>query len=356
MSTRATPRRTPRGCRCPPAPLIPPPVPAASTFADSARRLAGRRRCLFLLILPTYAHAGTSCTLLTLPTYARGPLFASASSQGAPHAGTRALVLLETWPPSQAHSLISLGQGEGEGLGGRMSAGVQGGGPGRGQGPRPGIESVPKAGQTVVRLTPIDGGRGHRGLSGAPAKQSNKSPPSGPQGGRVPSSAASGEGIRAEGGSGRPPVVASLVDTGSELGTCSICRKSCALLKSGLIHQHGPRTKPCLGSGKRPLAGSRRPAPKPSAEVQHVPSTLAPDNDSPNDSSSQDLFVSFHTPPPQASSIGHPVRRAPILRRIPKGARPEASRVLGGLLREIVKDVEDIDDHGPGYSLSAQFA
>ena len=44
-----------------------------------------------------------------------------------------------------------------------------------------------------------------------------------------------------------------------EIGTCATCRKACALLRSGNTHQHGPRNKPCPGSGKPPCSSKVTP-------------------------------------------------------------------------------------------------
>jgi len=120
---------------------------------------------------------------------------------------------------------------------------------------------------------------------------------------------------------------------GGEVGTCTSCRKSCALLRSGNTHQHGPRHKPCSGSGKAPAAGSRRPAPLRSVQRDASPSSSL-------DISSQvPLTLSASD---DSAPIDHPRRAAPILKRIPRGARPEAANVLQRLLGSVVGHASDI--------------
>jgi len=117
-----------------------------------------------------------------------------------------------------------------------------------------------------------------------------------------------------------------------EIGTCATCRKACALLRSGNTHQHGPRNKPCPGSGKPPAAGSRRPAPP-----RSTPRDASPANSL--DTSTQVLIT------PHASDysapIDHPKRGAPLLKRIPRGARQEAGNMLQRLLVDVVRQEDD---------------
>ena len=86
--------------------------------------------------------------------------------------------------------------------------------------------------------------------------------------------------------------------------------------------------------------------------VQNGASPSHSPDDSP-DESSADLFVSLlATPPiavlptaapPIAETLDHPRAAAPTLKRIPKGARADASRVLQGLLRDITRDTENTE-------------
>ena len=168
-----------------------------------------------------------------------------------------------------------------------------------------------------------------------------------------------GNGVRgvlpAQGGSGGPEggrgQAATNPPGASDSGTCPICRKTCAVVGStGLLHAHGPRGQQCPGSrkprapGSRPHSSGSSFSAQPGAGSQSQRPTSPPNS---LDESSADLFSSFQASPVSAAAppahvpIGHPSIDVPILKRIPKGARPEASRVLLGLLRDIERDSED---------------
>ena len=85
---------------------------------------------------------------------------------------------------------------------------------------------------------------------------------------------------------------ASEVSAVGSVGACVHCRKNCALVRSGFVHQHGPRGKPCPGSGQLPVQGSRRPALPRVGPRDASPST----SDGNLSSSSQDQFESFQAP------------------------------------------------------------
>lgn len=103
---------------------------------------------------------------------------------------------------------------------------------------------------------------------------------------------------------------------------------------TGLLWRHGPRSNPCTGGNNAPLPGSHRPVTQTGTQPP-----LDPTSSAELDDTSADLFDSFHSlPPPAAPSIGHPPRASQILKRIPKGARLDASRVLTGLIRDVVRD------------------
>ena len=122
-----------------------------------------------------------------------------------------------------------------------------------------------------------------------------------------------------------------------EIGFCAQCQKSCALLRSGLVHQHGPRGKPCSGSGREAAPGSRRPAPL-RANLRDTSPSSSQDN------SSQDFFMTARNDGSTDTGrpISHPRRNIPILKRIPRGARTEAATALQQLLSDVVKDANNI--------------
>ena len=120
-----------------------------------------------------------------------------------------------------------------------------------------------------------------------------------------------------------------------EIGDCAHCRKSCALLRSGLIHQHGPRKNPCSGSGREAAPGSRRPA----SLRTNLRESLLPSSS--QDNSAQDLFPTSNDTSDAGKPIGHPSRHVPILKRIPRGARTEAANTLQQLLNNVVDDVSN---------------
>lgn len=73
------------------------------------------------------------------------------------------------------------------------------------------------------------------------------------------------------------------------LGLGTHCRKTCVLVRSGLVHQHGTWGKPCPGMGQLPVRGSRRPAP-PGVDPRDASTSASSGNLSTSSQPSQDLF------------------------------------------------------------------
>ena len=136
-------------------------------------------------------------------------------------------------------------------------------------------------------------------------------------------------------------------DANKRSGTCSSCLAVRQLhLKDGTVHQHGPRGNPCPGSHKLPLsqhtsnslsASQLNPNTHPiSLDPQPIPDTstsLRPTTSLPFSSSHSIV----NTP-----SFTHPSVNLPIIKHIPKSARPACCSALASLLLQITRSPEDL--------------
>ena len=116
-------------------------------------------------------------------------------------------------------------------------------------------------------------------------------------------------------------------------GTCPLCRRADikVVRSTGLLRRHGPHNNPCDGHNHAPVPGSLR-----SVALTVVTSSAAVAAPSLNDTST-DLFSDTSSTPP----ISHPVIQGPILKRLPKGVRPDACRVLQQLIESVISDMNN---------------
>ena len=97
---------------------------------------------------------------------------------------------------------------------------------------------------------------------------------------------------------------------------------------SGLLRRHGSQSDPCVD--QTPVPGTLRPsAPQPTQQTSHSGAVL--------------VAASLSTTAPSMTNVSHPHIDTPILKHLPRGARPDASRVLQRLLREVVRDPNDVN-------------
>ena len=114
-----------------------------------------------------------------------------------------------------------------------------------------------------------------------------------------------------------------------------MCRRTgISVVKStGLLRRHSPHDNPCTGHNLSPVPGSFMPAASRPITTRSTIQTSA-------DDTSADLFYTSSAPAP---SVSHPIRGAPILKRLPKGLRPSASTVLQRLVQNVVRDPQNPD-------------
>jgi Reverse transcriptase (RNA-dependent DNA polymerase) len=115
--------------------------------------------------------------------------------------------------------------------------------------------------------------------------------------------------------------------TNKAKGTCSVCQAVRQLhLGDGLVHKHGPRDSPCLGSNKPPLAVYAT-----HASSNTIPVAQASAGKSPAAScANQDLNP--------ISKITHPSHNGGLIKHIPRGARPAVANLLVNIIDKITQD------------------
>ena len=110
-------------------------------------------------------------------------------------------------------------------------------------------------------------------------------------------------------------------DANKSSGLCSVCRATRQLHhKDGTVHKHGPRDNPCPGSNKPPLSASQN-LPGPSGQSQP---SVSPSGSQPAPSAQS----SFNT-----QSVSWSPSNFPLIKHIPKSARPACASHLAKLLR-----------------------
>jgi len=120
-------------------------------------------------------------------------------------------------------------------------------------------------------------------------------------------------------------------DANKSSGVCSVCRATRQLHhRDGNVHKHGPRDKPCPGSNKPPLSVSQHGT---SIQSQSLVSTFV----------SQSGSASSATVDPHPLSVWSPVK-VPLIKHIPKSARPACASHLAKLLRDVVAQPSSADN------------
>ena len=119
-------------------------------------------------------------------------------------------------------------------------------------------------------------------------------------------------------------------------GVCCVCRATRQLHhKDGLVHRHGPRDNPCPGSHKPPLS-----------LVHNINSALQAQSPA---SGSQHNFIGPNTSVASVSAASqHTVvwspADVPIIKHIPKSARPACAAHLAKLLRQVTARPSIVDN------------
>ena len=122
-------------------------------------------------------------------------------------------------------------------------------------------------------------------------------------------------------------------------GACSVCFAVRQLhIKDGTVHRHGPRKNPCAGSDEAPIETASLPG-----SIVHQTSSQAQSSGSSTTGMILNLPPSGSVPANSASSLEvgntatpvHPSVKIPIIKHIPRSARP----ACGGLLTSIIKDI-----------------
>ena len=143
-------------------------------------------------------------------------------------------------------------------------------------------------------------------------------------------------------------------DANKPKGICSVCFQTHQLhLKDRTLFVHGPRSASCSGSNKPPLSSARSHQNLPACTSSNSSPPLGnsgPSNAIPpliaqelspvdtNSSSSLVSDISTHV------EITHPVTIPPLIKHIPKAARPACCSALGNILRKIIHDPNDIKE------------
>ena len=113
-------------------------------------------------------------------------------------------------------------------------------------------------------------------------------------------------------------------DANKNSGLCSICRATRQLHnKDGTVHKHGPRDNPCPGSNKPPLSTSQT-LPGPSGQSQQ---SVLPTDSQP--------VPAAHSSSNTQQSVSWSPASSPLIKHIPKSARPTCASHLAKLLRGV---------------------
>lgn len=124
-------------------------------------------------------------------------------------------------------------------------------------------------------------------------------------------------------------------------GMCSVCFATRQIhVKDGTIHRHGPRNNPCPGSDQLPASDTLQSQQSQQSIMATQPPQSSTTTDSPSLMRQTVISVDLHTaiePLMQhVDSIQHPIQDKPILKRIPKGARPAVSNLLIKLIQNVL--------------------
>ena len=130
-------------------------------------------------------------------------------------------------------------------------------------------------------------------------------------------------------------------------GTCPVCW---AVFKThasdGTLHRHGSRSSPCMGSDQPPVSSSTKLvgfAGECAANVNATP--VHEDIQSTTSLRSGDstsLKITQNCLPP-TSSWSHPAYRGPLVKRIPRSARPICATLISDLIKSVVQQPADTE-------------
>jgi len=122
-------------------------------------------------------------------------------------------------------------------------------------------------------------------------------------------------------------------DVNKPSGTCSCCFAVRQLhLKDGTVHLHGPRSNPCPGSHKLPLSQPNL------VLTTHSSQPSLQSSSQPNSTSVPPSTSTTLTPP-----FTHPSVNQPIIKHIPKSARPSCCSALSSLLLNVTRSPDDLN-------------
>ena len=138
-------------------------------------------------------------------------------------------------------------------------------------------------------------------------------------------------------------------------GQCCVCFAIHQLhVNDGRIRVHGPRNNPCSGSNQLPLSSCTQAAVNsalPDSFLRLSAATSSPPDDFLHvDNRSVTLQPSNNLT--STCQLQHPQAAGPIIKHIPKSARPTCAKVLTDILMKIVQDYHDI----PAWSWLLNFA
>jgi hypothetical protein len=129
-------------------------------------------------------------------------------------------------------------------------------------------------------------------------------------------------------------------------GICSVCFATRQLhVKDGTIHQHGPRLNPCTGSNLPPVHRTSPHTDSPSSGSQSIqqtsisgPSTTAEAlHISTSNTSAANIVDSVTT----MRHISHSSYSGPIIKHIPRSARPHITTELVNTINQVISNPED---------------
>ena len=135
-------------------------------------------------------------------------------------------------------------------------------------------------------------------------------------------------------------------------GTCSVCNETHQLhLRGNTVHQHGPRAARCSGSNKPPLSprfasqvGSSvatSPVPQLDNASFSQPPSVTPSNPTLSFAAAYVNTTSTQNKGFPLLSANHPVLKCPIIKHIPKSARPACCSALAEILTSIQRNKSD---------------
>lgn len=133
-------------------------------------------------------------------------------------------------------------------------------------------------------------------------------------------------------------------------GTCSVCLESHQLhLRGNTVHLHGPRSSRCLGSNRPPAtqqsvsqctpAAANPPVSAESSSIEVRRSSAYTPAFSSVSASDQSSQSQSHSQP--VSSLAHPTVKTPIIKHIPKSARPACCSALVEILSQVLRNDAD---------------